>query len=50
MHWLRWWDEAENLLLWGTEQAELERQRAEEAIAQLQALQAKMRELGINPN
>lgn len=50
MDWLRWWDEAGNLLLWGTEQAELERQRAEEAIAQLQILQAKMRELGINPN
>lgn len=50
MDWLRWWDEAGNLLLWGTEQAEVERQRAEEAIAQLQALQAKMRELGINPD
>ena len=50
MDWLRWWDEAGNLLLWGTEQAELERQRAEEAIAQLQIFQAKMRELGINPN
>ncbi len=52
MDWLRWWDEAGNLLLWGTEQAEVERQRAEEerqraeeAIAQLQALQAKMQEL-----
>lgn len=57
MHWLRWWDEAGNLLLWGIEQAEVEReraegerQRAEEAIAQLQLLQAKMRELGINPD
>lgn len=50
MDWLRWWDEAGNLLLWGTEKAEVERQRAEEAIAQLQALQAKMRELGINPD
>lgn len=50
MDWLRWWDEAGNLLLWGTERAEVERQRAEEAIAQLQILQAKMRELGINPD
>jgi Uma2 family endonuclease len=28
--WLRWWDEAGNLLLWSSEQAEEERQRAEE--------------------
>jgi Uma2 family endonuclease len=28
--WLRWWDEAGNLLLWSSEQALLERQRAEE--------------------
>jgi Uma2 family endonuclease len=47
MDWLRWWDEAGKLLLWGTEQAEVERERAEDAIAQLQTLQAKMRELGI---
>lgn len=70
-HWLRWWDEAGNILLWGTEKAELEsqravmasqraeeerqraeeeRQRAENAIAQLQILQAKLRELGIDPD
>ncbi|MCL1463813.1 Uma2 family endonuclease [Argonema galeatum] len=29
-HWLRWWDEAGNLLLWSSEQADLERQRAEQ--------------------
>jgi Uma2 family endonuclease len=29
MNWLRWWDEAGNLLLWSFEQAEAERQRAE---------------------
>jgi Uma2 family endonuclease len=28
-NWLRWWDEAGNLLLWSAEQAEAERQRAE---------------------
>ena len=64
MHWLRWWDEAGNLLLWSSEQAELERQRAEQerqraedAIASLdterqrsEALAAKLRELGIDPN
>jgi Uma2 family endonuclease len=56
-HWLRWWDEAGNLLLWSAEQAELERQRAEEAIAQLQkaqqrgeALAARLRELGLDPD
>lgn len=29
-HWLRWWDAAENLLLWSFEQAAQERQRAEQ--------------------
>lgn len=70
-HWLRWWDEAGNLLFWGTEKADMEsqraameyqraegeyqraeeeRRRAEDAIAQLQILQARLRELGINPD
>lgn len=30
-YWLRWWDEAGALLLWSAEQAEQERQRAEQA-------------------
>ena len=29
-NWLRWWDEAGNLLLWSAEQAQQERQRAEQ--------------------
>ncbi len=29
-NWLRWWDEEGNLLLWGTEQIEQERQRTEQ--------------------
>lgn len=29
-YWLRWWDEAGNLLLWAVEQIEQERQRAEQ--------------------
>jgi Uma2 family endonuclease len=29
-HWLRWWDNAGNLLLWSAEQAEQEQQRAEQ--------------------
>ena len=28
-YWLRWWDEQGNLLLWGAEQIEIERQQAE---------------------
>ncbi|HAA26762.1 MAG TPA: hypothetical protein DCE56_02600 [Cyanobacteria bacterium UBA8553] len=64
INWLRWWDEAGNLLLWSAQQVEQERQRAEEerqraeaAIAQTQAeqqrnesLAAKLRELGIDPD
>jgi hypothetical protein len=29
-YWLRWWDENGNLLLWGAERVEQERQRVEE--------------------
>ena len=29
-HWLRWWDQSGNLLLWGKEQIALERQRTEQ--------------------
>ncbi|MEB3887399.1 Uma2 family endonuclease [Lyngbya sp. CCY1209] len=36
-YWLRWWDEQGNLLLWGTEQVQQERDRAERLIAQLRA-------------
>jgi Uma2 family endonuclease len=35
--WLRWWDEAGNLLLWGSELVAQERQRAERLAAQLRA-------------
>jgi Uma2 family endonuclease len=34
-HWLRWWDEAGNLLLWSAEKAEQERQARQEAIPKL---------------
>ncbi|AFY73803.1 hypothetical protein Syn7502_01758 [Synechococcus sp. PCC 7502] len=43
INWLRWWDADGNLLLWGFERAEQERQRAE-------LLAAKLQELGIDPN
>ncbi|MDJ1179900.1 Uma2 family endonuclease [Roseofilum sp. BLCC_M91] len=36
-YWLRWWDEQGNLLLWGTEKVEQERQRADRLAAQLRA-------------
>ncbi|MDA0265699.1 MAG: Uma2 family endonuclease [Cyanobacteria bacterium] len=42
-HWLRWWDSDGNRLLWSSEQAQQERQRADQ-------LAAKLRELGIDPN
>ncbi|MBE9005108.1 Uma2 family endonuclease [Fortiea sp. LEGE XX443] len=42
INWLRWWDREGNLLLWSSEQAEQERQRAD-------ILAAKLRELGIDP-
>lgn len=42
INWLRWWNASGNLLLWSSEQTEQERQRAE-------ALAAKLRELGIDP-
>ncbi|CCI05408.1 Uma2 family endonuclease [Microcystis aeruginosa] len=29
-HWLRWWDQSGNLLLWGSERIEQERERAEQ--------------------
>ena len=63
-HWLRWWDQSGNLLLWGSEQAELEKQRAESEKQRAEAekqraeaekqraekLAAKLRELGVDPD
>lgn len=53
-YWLRWWDESGNLLLWGAERIERERQkvrqerqRAEAAERQLAALQERLRQAGI---
>jgi hypothetical protein len=62
-NWLRWWDKSGNLLLWGSElveqerqRAEQEKQRAEQAELELeqerisrQRLAEKLRELGVNP-
>ncbi|MGV2387523.1 MAG UNVERIFIED_CONTAM: Uma2 family endonuclease [Microcystis novacekii LVE1205-3] len=62
-YWLRWWDKSGNLLLWGSElveqekqRAEQEKQRAEQAELELeqeqisrQRLVQKLKELGVNP-
>ena len=55
--WLRWWDSSGNLLLWGNEiieqerqRVEQERQRAEQAEARLQQLVDRLQELGIDPS
>lgn len=55
MNWLRWWD-GETLLLWSAEQAAQEHQqaqehqRAEQNRQQVEALAAKLREFGIDPD
>ncbi|MBE9077709.1 Uma2 family endonuclease [Romeria aff. gracilis LEGE 07310] len=41
-NWLRWWDEAGNLLLWSAEKAEQERQRAEAAEQELARLREQI--------
>ncbi|MGB7272434.1 MAG: Uma2 family endonuclease [Geitlerinemataceae cyanobacterium] len=55
-YWLRWWDEAGELLLWGVELVEVERQRAEaerqakeSAEQRAERLAAQLRDLGIEP-
>ncbi|MBE9100794.1 Uma2 family endonuclease [Vacuolonema iberomarrocanum] len=62
-YWLRWWDAEDNLLLWGFEQAERdrqtiaqerqhaeqERQRAEQERQRAERLAAKLRAAGLDP-
>jgi hypothetical protein len=43
--WLRWWDSSGNLLLWGKEIIEQERQRAQAAELELQKEQAQRQRL-----
>ena len=50
MNWLRWWDNSGNLLLWSSEQAQLESQRAQLESQRAQRLVAKLRELGVDPD
>ena len=55
-YWLRWWDESGNLLSWGSELVEQERQRieqaeqrAEQAEQRAEKLAERLRAMGINP-
>lgn len=48
--WLRWWDLDGNLLLVGKEEAERERQRAEEAERKAAQLAERLRAMGIDPD
>jgi Uma2 family endonuclease len=49
-YWLRWWDEAGNLLPWGVERVEQERQRAEQERQQKERLIAYLQSQGIDPD
>jgi Uma2 family endonuclease len=49
-YWLRWWDESGNLLPWGTERVEQERQRAEQERQQKERLIAYLQSQGIDPD
>ncbi|HEY9853523.1 MAG TPA: Uma2 family endonuclease [Leptolyngbyaceae cyanobacterium] len=48
-YWLRWWDEQDNLLLWGAERVEQERLRAEQEHQRAERLAAQLRAAGIEP-
>ncbi|MBD2103646.1 Uma2 family endonuclease [Leptolyngbya sp. FACHB-261] len=49
-YWLRWWDEAGNLLLWAVEQVGQERQRVEQERQRAERLAEYLRAQGINPD
>ncbi|NJN57881.1 MAG: Uma2 family endonuclease [Leptolyngbyaceae cyanobacterium SL_5_9] len=48
--WLRWWNEQGELLLWGAELAEQERQRTEQERQRAERLAAQLRAAGIEPD
>ncbi|WP_414576010.1 Uma2 family endonuclease [Anabaena sp. CCY 9402-a] len=48
-NWLRWWNETGQLLLWGSELVEQERQRAEQERQRAERLAAQLRAAGIEP-
>jgi Uma2 family endonuclease len=49
-YWLRWWNNQGELLLWGAELAEQERQWAEQEHQRAERLAAQLRAAGIEPN
>ncbi|WP_088243064.1 Uma2 family endonuclease [Calothrix rhizosoleniae] len=49
-YWLRWWDQAGNLLPWAVEKVEQERQRTEQERQQKEKLINYLRSQGIDPN
>jgi Uma2 family endonuclease len=49
-YWLRWWDEHGELLLWGSELATKERQRAQQERQRAERLAAQLRSLGVEPD
>ncbi|MEW6491043.1 MAG: Uma2 family endonuclease [Cyanobacteriota bacterium] len=48
-YWLRWWDESGEMLPWGVESVQQERQRAEQERQRAEALTAQLRAAGIEP-
>ena len=48
-YWLRWWDENGQMLPWGIELVEQERQRAEQERQRAELLIAQLRAAGIEP-
>lgn len=48
-YWLRWWNQAGELLQWGTEIVEQERQRTEQERQRAERLAAQLRAAGIEP-
>ncbi|MBE9143578.1 Uma2 family endonuclease [Planktothrix mougeotii] len=49
-YWLRWWDDAGNILPWGVEKVEQERQIAEQEHQRAEKLAEFLRSQGINPD
>jgi hypothetical protein len=47
-YWLRWWDQSGNLLLWGSEGIEQERERAEQAERKVERMAAQLKAMGID--
>lgn len=48
-YWLRWWDQAGNLLLWGSEQVKQEQATKNSALRRLALLEQQLRDAGIEP-